>query len=68
MKIVKVPSKSTPGAFRQVRILENLDGSVSYECSCPANVWFRVSKGRNGKRECSHILFVKSHHLTMKEN
>lgn len=65
MKVVKVPSKSNPKVFRDVRILDNIDGSISYECSCPANVWYRVSKGRSGTAECSHIKFVKSHYLTM---
>jgi hypothetical protein len=55
MRIIKVPSKSNPKIFRQVRILENIDGSVSYECSCPANVWFRVSKGKSGTWACAHI-------------
>ena len=59
MRIIKVPSKSNPKIYRQVRIKENLDGSLTYECSCPANVWNRVSKGRSGKSECSHIKFVK---------
>jgi hypothetical protein len=58
MRIVKVPSKSNPSIYREVRIKENLDGSLSYECSCPANVWFRVSNGRHGKQICSHIKFV----------
>jgi hypothetical protein len=59
MKVVKVPSKSAPGVYREVMIKKNLDGSLSYECSCPANVWYRVSNGRHGKAECSHIKFVK---------
>jgi len=62
MKIVKVPSKSNPKIFREVRIKENLDGTLVYECSCPANVWYRVSNGRSGKRDCSHITFVKNKH------
>jgi hypothetical protein len=59
MKIVKVPSKSNPKIFREVRIKEGLAGEKIYECSCPANVWYRVSNGRSGKAECSHIKFVK---------
>jgi len=59
MRIVKVPSKSNPKICREVRIKDNLDGSLSYECSCPANVWYRVSNGRHGKADCSHIKFVK---------
>jgi hypothetical protein len=58
MRIVNVPSKSNPKIFRQVRILDNIDGSVSYECSCPANVWYRVSKGRHGSVNCRHIIEV----------
>ncbi len=60
MKVINVPSKSNPSICRQVRIKENVDGSVTYECSCPANVWSRISKGRSGKAECSHIQFVKN--------
>jgi len=59
MKIVNVPSKSNPKINRQVRVKENIDGSLTYECSCPANVWYRVSNGRSGKAECSHIRDVK---------
>lgn len=60
MKTINVPSKSNPNIFRQVRIKENVDGSLTYECSCPANVWYRVSNGRHGKEICSHIQFVKN--------
>lgn len=60
MKIVKVPSKSNPKIFRQVRIKNGLDGKKIYECSCPANVWFRVSQGRSGKENCRHIRDVKA--------
>jgi hypothetical protein len=59
MRTVKVPSKSNPRIYREVRIKEGLDGGLIYECSCPANVWYRVSNGRHGKPECSHIEFVK---------
>jgi len=59
MKIIKVPSKSNPKIERQVRVSEGLDGENIYECSCPANVWFRVSHGRSGKEICRHILFAK---------
>lgn len=62
MKVIKVPSKSVKGVFREVRIKEGLDGSLIYECSCPANVWYRVSNGRSGKAECSHIVIVKNTH------
>lgn len=55
MKIVKVRSKSNPKIFRFVRIKDGLDGGKIYECSCPANVWWRLSKGRHGKRICRHI-------------
>jgi hypothetical protein len=58
MKIVKVRSKSNPKIFRQVRIKEGLDGLPLFECSCPANVWYRVSNGRHGKEICSHIAKV----------
>jgi len=60
MKTFKVPSKSTPGTFREVRIKENIDGSETFECSCPSNLWYRMSKGRHGKAECLHISFVKN--------
>ena len=60
MKIVKVRSKSNPKIFRFVRIKDGLDGGKIYECSCPANVWYRLSKGRHGKKECSHIEIVKN--------
>jgi len=60
MKIIKVPSKSNPKIFREVRVKEGLDGEKIYECSCPANVWFRVSDGRHGKKDCRHITIVKS--------
>ena len=63
MKVINVPSKSNPKINRQVRIKENIDGSLTYECSCPANVWNRVSNGRSGKAICSHIAFVKERHL-----
>ena len=59
MKIVKVPSKSNPKIERTVRIKDGLAGEKIYECSCPANVWFRVSKGNSGKEECRHIRIVK---------
>jgi hypothetical protein len=58
MRIVNVPSKSNPKIFRQVRISENIDGSKHYECSCPANVWYRVSGGRHGSINCRHITEV----------
>lgn len=58
MKKIKVPSKSNPGTFRTVRIMEGLAGEKIYHCSCPANVWFRVSKGRSGKQICRHIEIV----------
>ena len=60
MRIINVPSKSNPSISRQVRIKDNVDGSKTYECSCPANVWYRVSNGRSGKAECSHIRDVKA--------
>jgi len=63
MKRIKVPSKSNPKTYREVRVKENLDGTLTYECSCPANVWYRLSKGRHGKADCSHITFVKSKNL-----
>ncbi len=59
MRIIKVPSKSNPKITRTVRIKEGLAGEKIYECSCPANVWYRVSKGRSGKSECRHIKFAK---------
>ena len=63
MKIIKVPSKSEPFIFREVMIKDNIDGSLTYECSCPANVFYRVSKGRSGKPDCSHITFIKNNKL-----
>jgi len=63
MRIIRVPSKSTPGIYREVRIKDGLDGKPIYECSCPANVWYRVSNGRHGKADCSHITFVKTKKL-----
>jgi len=59
MKIIKVPSKSNPKITRTVRIKDGLAGEKIFECSCPANVWWRISNGRHGKRLCRHILFVK---------
>jgi len=59
MRVIKVPSKSNPSIFREVRIKEGLAGETILECSCPANVWYRVSNGRSGKAECSHILQAK---------
>jgi len=58
MQIEKVESKSQPGTFRTVRCSEGLDG-ITYECSCPANVWYRASNGRRGKADCSHITEIK---------
>ena len=63
MRIVKVRSKSNPTIFREVRINDGLDGQPIYECSCPANVWYRVSNGRHGKPDCSHIREVKEKKL-----
>jgi len=59
MRIVKVPSKSNPKIDRTIRIKEGLAGEQIFECSCPANVWYRVSNGRSGKKDCSHIMSVK---------
>ena len=59
MRIYSIPSKSTPKISRQVRMKKNIDGSLTFECSCPANVWFRVSNGRRGKADCRHIQIVK---------
>jgi hypothetical protein len=56
MKIINIQSKSNPKIFRQVRVIDNTDGSTTYECSCPANVWFRVSKGKHGSANCHHII------------
>jgi len=58
MKIVKIRSKSNPKTLRDVRIKDGLAGEKIYECSCPANVWWRVSNGRSGKKECRHIKMV----------
>jgi hypothetical protein len=58
MKIVKVLSKSNPKIYRTVRIKEGIDGKKIYECSCPANVWYRLSDGRKGKKRCRHIELV----------
>jgi hypothetical protein len=55
MRIIEIQSKSNPKIKRQVRIKENTDGSFAYECSCPANVWYRVSQGRKGTAACRHI-------------
>jgi predicted nucleic acid-binding Zn finger protein len=59
MRTIKIPSKSNPSIFREVRIKEGLVGETIFECSCPANVWNRISNGRSGKAECSHILQAK---------
>jgi len=59
MKIIKVRSKLNPKISRDVRVKEGLAGEKIYECSCPANVWFRVSNGRSGKQNCRHIQIVK---------
>jgi predicted nucleic acid-binding Zn finger protein len=59
MRVIKIPSKSNPSIFREVRIKEGLAGETIFECSCPANVWNRISNGRSGKAECSHILEAK---------
>ena len=58
MRVIKVKSKSNPKISRDVRIKEGLDGQPIYECSCPANVWFRLSKGKRGKEICRHIAEV----------
>ena len=57
MRTVKIPSRSEP-KFRTVTILQNLNGSATYRCDCPANTWFRISNGRHGKEFCRHIQFV----------
>jgi hypothetical protein len=62
MRTIKVPSRSEL-KFRTVTILENLDGTTTYRCDCPANTWFRVSEGRHGKENCRHIQFVIEHKL-----
>jgi len=59
MRVIKIQSKSNPSIFREVRVKEGLAGETIFECSCPANVWFRISNGRSGKAECSHILLAK---------
>jgi len=59
MRIVKIQSKSNPKIFREVRITDGLDGKKIYQCSCPANVWWRVLNGRRGKENCRHIKEVK---------
>ena len=58
MRVIKVRSKSNPKICRDVRIKDGLDGQPLYECSCPANVWFRLSKGKSGKEICRHIAEV----------
>lgn len=63
MKVIKIRSKSNPKIFRTVRIKDGLAGEKIYECSCPANVWFRVSNGRSGKEICRHIKEVKEKNL-----
>ena len=65
-KIYKVKSKSNPEIYREVRISEGVDGEMLYQCSCPANVWSRVSKRGYGKKECRHISIVKQR-LTRKQ-
>jgi hypothetical protein len=59
MKKIKVASKSNPGTYRTVRIKEGIDGKNIYECSCPANVWYRLSGGNHGKKDCRHIALIK---------
>lgn len=56
---IKVASKSKEGKYRTVFISRNVDGSLSFKCDCPANVWGRLSNGRKGKIDCRHILKVK---------
>lgn len=60
MKIYKVKSKSNPNINRFVRVKNGMHGEPIYECSCPANVWWRVSHGRSGKENCRHIQEVKA--------
>ena len=55
MRVIKVRSKSNPKICRDVRVREGLDGQPLYECSCPANVWWRISNGSSGKEMCRHI-------------
>lgn len=59
MKKVEVASKSNPGTYRTVRIKDTVSGGKVFECSCPANVWYRVTDGRHGKKECRHIKIIK---------
>lgn len=66
MQIIKVESKSKPGIFRQVMLKTGLDGSLIYECTCPASVWFRLSNGQHGANPCRHISMVKNKDLTKK--
>ena len=60
MKVYKVKSKSNPKIDRFVRVKNGMHGEPIYECSCPANVWWRVSQGRHGKEICRHIEEVKT--------
>ena len=63
MRKIKIPSKSKPGTYREVSIKEGLGGEKIYECSCPANLWWRVTNGRHGKEICRHIKIVKEKKL-----
>lgn len=57
-KIHKVPSKSKKGVYRYVRVFKE-NGEYTFKCSCPANVFYRVTDGRSGKENCRHIKIIK---------
>ena len=56
--VIKVRSKSDPKTFREVRVLDGIDGQPIYHCDCPANTWWRISNGRRGKVVCRHIQMI----------
>jgi len=58
MKIIKVKSKSNPKIFRNVQVLDGMDGGKIYQCDCPANAWWRISNGRRGVAICRHIQII----------
>jgi predicted nucleic acid-binding Zn finger protein len=58
-RVFRVKSKSNPKIYREVRVGKGIDGEMLYQCSCPANVWSRVSNRGYGKAECRHIKLVK---------
>jgi len=58
IKIIKIPSRSIK-EFRRVSVIDNIDGSTTFKCSCPANSWWWITNGRYGKEFCHHIKMAK---------